>query len=228
MSGESISGASGLALKNKSRERNKGDTNVNRRLLTEFQALIAFASYDSPSISQGGESMTEASIEKTMSRLCFGDEQDDNDELTDKQDNANNGTDLVCYVDQFLLGLNKFKGLYTVDTVLSLQQHGSGGSGSDNGGDTTTRHQQVLTMLPILHRQGSNVSIIVGEGSIEKAFLSRKSLLIKDSAARISGRTLLRHAKEVLANCKKMQALVSSSRCFTIQGSDISFWNELG
>ena len=207
MSGES--GSSASAPKNKSRVRNKGVTNVNRRLLTEFQALIAFASYDSPSISQGGESMTEASIEKIMSRLCFGDE--DDNETTDQQKNTHNETDLVCYVDQFLLGLNKFKGLYTVDIVQQQQQGTSGGttaSGNANGGDATL----VMTMLPILHRQGSNVSIVVGEGSIEKSFLSRKSLLIKDSAARISGRTLLRHAKEVLANCKKMQALVTSSR----------------
>jgi hypothetical protein len=173
--------------------------------------------------------MTEASMEKIMSRLCFGDD-DDNEPPDDQQENTighNNSTDLVCYVDQFLLGLNKFKGLYTADTVLipSQQQQGSSGgaNGANVGGDTT----QVMTMLPILHRQGSNVSIIVGEGSIEKSFLSRKSLLIKDSAARISGRTLLKACKGSPCKLQK-NAGIGNFIAFTIQGSDVSIWNELG
>jgi hypothetical protein len=170
------------------------NNNINRRLLVEFQGLIAFACYDSPSISGGGESMTESTMEKVMTKLCFGNINDGND---------NSGVDeIVCYVDQFLLGLNKFKGLYT-DTHI-------GGSSSFETG-ALQKGGQILTMLPILHRQGTNVNIYVGEGSIEKEFLYRKSLLKNSTGGTISGRTMLRLAKEVLCNCKKMQALVVSS-----------------
>ena len=187
------------ALKNHQTRRNSERvTNLNQRLLTEFQSLIAFACYDSPSISHGGESaMTEASMEKIMSNLYFGNDHETN--------NADSG---VCYVDQFLLGLNKFQGLYKagpagashvmvsllLPVVSSHQQ--TGGSGRASGIDKTL----VLNMLPMLHRQGKCINIFVGEGSIEKGLLSRKSL--RKDHAQIRGRTLLRLAKEVLSNCK--------------------------
>ena len=63
-------------------------------------------------------------------------------------------------------------------------------------------------MLPILHQQGS-IQIFVGEGLIEKHLLLRKSLVNK--SAIITGRTLLRLAKEVLCNCKKMMVIVMPS-----------------
>ena len=173
-------------------------SNINRRLLVEFQSLIAFACYDSPSISGGGESMTESSMEKVMTKLCFG-----GNDITNEDDSTAAVDEIVCYVDQFLLGLNKFKGLYTdvqvggtlFDSSALLQQAGAA---------------SILTMLPTLHRQGINVNIFVGDGSIEKDFLSRKSLK-NSTGGMISGRTMLRLAKEVLCNCKKMQALVVSS-----------------
>ena len=77
----------------KKRSRNAG-TNVSKRLMMEFQALIAFALYDSPSINCGGISMLEATMEKIMTKLCFGDDAD---------------TNTISYVDQFLHGLNRFK-----------------------------------------------------------------------------------------------------------------------
>ena len=46
----------------------------------------------------------------------------------------------------------------------------------------------------------------MGNGSIEKGLFSRRSLL--NTTATVSGRTLLRLAKEELCNCKKMMALV--------------------
>ncbi|KAI2503001.1 hypothetical protein MHU86_11428 [Fragilaria crotonensis] len=50
-------------------------------------------------------------------------------------------------------------------------------------------------------------SIFYGEGSIDKAILSQKSLLLVGE--KISGRTLYRNAKTVLwCNCKKMMAIV--------------------
>jgi hypothetical protein len=149
----------------------RADSNITKnKLLTEFQALIAFACYDSPSISQSGIS----EMPPLMAKLCFG----------DKDSNP----DVICYKDQFLAGLNKFQGLFSNDVD----------SNASNG-------ETVLTMLPCLHRQ-SSLNIYVGEGSIEKGILSRKSLF--NATATISGRTLLRLAKEVLSNCKKMMALV--------------------
>jgi hypothetical protein len=160
---------------NKRHDRSRrADSNLTKKLLTEFQALIAFACYDSPSISQGGISMTEASMEQLMTRLCFGDK--------------DRNPDVICYKDQFLAGLNKFQGMFSDDVD----------SNASNG-------ETALTMLPCFHRQ-SSLNIYVGDGSIEKGLLSRKSLF--NATATISGRTLLRLAKEVLCNCKKMMALV--------------------
>ena len=165
------------SLTGKKKNRN-GGTNVSKKLLMEFQALIAHACYDSPSISGAGVSMTESMMEKLMMKLCFGDNDDE----------------MVCYVDQFLLGLNKFKGLYAGPPPLTDV-------------DTGIPSELLLCVPPSLHRQGK-IHIFVGEGSIEKRLLSQKSLTNETG---ITGRTMLRLAKEVLANCKKMNALVMSS-----------------
>ena len=119
-----------------------GGTNVSKKLLMEFQSLIAFACYDSPSIAGGGVAMTEPVMEKLMMKLCFGDNDDD---------------DIVCYADQFLLGLNKFKGLYA---------SGPGGR-SPSAVDLSASLDATLTVPPNLHRQG-NIHIFVGDTSIEK------------------------------------------------------------
>jgi hypothetical protein len=153
----------------------RGGTNVNQKLLTEFQALIAFACYDSPLIVHGG-SMRESTMESIMEKHCFGDPPDHAD------------PEILTYGDQFLHGLNKLKGLY-----------------EDTATVDTAQDTAVLTMLPSLHCQ-SGLNIFVGEGSIEKGLLCRKSLTNKKQV--ITGRTLLRLAKEVLCNCKKMLALV--------------------
>jgi hypothetical protein len=63
-------------------------------------------------------------------------------------------------------------------------------------------------MLPMLHCQ-SGLNIYIDKGSIEKDLLCRKSLT--NTKQQISGRTLLRLAKEALCNCKKMMALVTDS-----------------
>lgn len=123
--------------------------------------------------------MRESTMETIMEKHCFGDPQDNED------------SEILTYGDQFLYGLNKMKGLYedaaTVDTVQ----------------DTV-----VLTMLPTLHCQ-SGLNIFVGEGSIEKGLLYRKSLTKTNQV--ITGRTLLRLAKDVICNCKKMLALVTDA-----------------
>jgi len=147
-------------------------TNVTEKLLTEFQAWIAYACYDSPSISGGGSSMTEAAMANLMSNLCFGSRNDD--------------PEIVCFVDQFLHGLNKFHGLYTT----SSDEIQAGGSPDAPG-------VMLLTMIPMLHQLVQEVNVFVGKGSIEKSLLLSKSV---GSSANVSGRTLLRVAKEVLCN----------------------------
>ena len=76
-------------------------TNVSKKLLMELQALIEFAAYDSPSLAGGGNSFTEAAMEnKLMTTLCFGDSDGSNRES-------------MSYADQFLVGVNRFQGLFT-------------------------------------------------------------------------------------------------------------------
>ena len=154
-------------------------TNVSKKLLMELQALIAFACYDSPSITGAGGSMTEATMEQLMTKLCFGDDNND---------------DTICFVDQFLCGVNRFQGLFVSSLAPSFD---GGGAAAD----------MELTIPPMLHRQGK-IHIFVGKGSIEKALLCRKA---PANETPISGRTLLRLAKEVLCNCKKLQALVTAN-----------------
>ena len=106
----------------KKRSRNSG-TNVSKTLMMEFQALIAFASYDSPSINCGGILMSEATMERIMTKLCFGD---------------NTDTNTVSYVNQFLHGLNRFKGLFSN----SSPTDGVGASGE---------MPTLLSIPPLLH-----------------------------------------------------------------------------
>ena len=163
-----VSGGTNTCTTSSTTTRNKvgtGGTCLSKKFLTEVQALIAFASYDSRFITGGGASMTESMIERLMVQLCFGNEEEPDEEA-------------LCYVDQFLCGLNKFQGLYTATTP---EQH------PEAGGEV------LLSMLPILHQQGS-IQIFVGEGSIEKHLLLRKSLV--NRSAIITGRTSLRLAKE--------------------------------
>ncbi len=66
-------------------------------LLKELQALIAFACYDLPSVIKRGASLADGAIKDVMTYIFYG--------VTDP--------DLITYVDQFKLGLRKFKGLCT-------------------------------------------------------------------------------------------------------------------
>ena len=155
-------------------------TNVSKKLLMELQSLIAFASYDSPSLAGCGNSFMEVAMEKLKTTLCFGD--------GDCRD-----SETMCSVDQFLAGLNRFKGIFTAYPA----------------SEDTQQHELALILsIPVLLQQQSGVHIYVGSGSIEKELLCRKSLV---NSSQISGRTMLRLAKDVLSNCKKMQALVTRS-----------------
>jgi hypothetical protein len=66
-------------------------TNVTKKLVTEMQDLIAFARYDSPTIAQGGDSMTENTIAETMAILFFG----------------GNDPEIISYLDQVINGLHR-------------------------------------------------------------------------------------------------------------------------
>ena len=72
-------------------------TNVKRELLTEFQASIAYACFDSPSLLCGVSTLSEVQQMKKIAELYLGDSDDD--------------PDIVCCVDQFLHGLDRFHGL---------------------------------------------------------------------------------------------------------------------
>jgi hypothetical protein len=118
----------------------------------ELQSVIAFACYDSPSITGAGVSMTEAAMEQLMTKHCFG---NGNDEET------------ICYVDQFLYGLNHFQGLF-VSSALP-----SSAAVDKTVGTSTTGAGLELSIPPMLHRQGK-MHIFVGKGSIEKALLCQE------------------------------------------------------
>ncbi len=131
--------------------------------------------------------MRESTMETIMEKHCFGDPPDNED------------SEILAYGDQFLYGLNKMKGLYEDAATVDTAQ------------DTV-----VLTMLPSLHCQ-SGLNIFVGEGSIEKGLLYRKSLTKTNQM--ITGRTLLRLAKDVICNCKKMLALMTDATSPYVDGS---------
>jgi hypothetical protein len=74
-------------------------TNVIKKLMTEMQARIAFACYDSPAtIAQGGDSMTKNLMAENMAALYLG---------------SNDPEIVISYVDQFINGLQSFAGLFT-------------------------------------------------------------------------------------------------------------------
>jgi hypothetical protein len=157
-------------------------TNVKRELRTEFQASIAYACFDSPSLLCGASTLTDVQQMKKMSELYLGDCDDD--------------ADIVCCVDQFLHGLDRFHGLYSESAV-------------DVQPGVSPNAAMLLTLLPVFHQRGLGVNIFVGDGSIERSFLVVGKT--KPTVLPISGRTLLRVAKEVLRSCKKMTAIVTAS-----------------
>jgi len=135
--------------------------------------------------------MTVQTISNMMSSLCFG----------SKEANPN----IICYADQFLLGLNKFEGLFTQSEIAAQPQSTT----SPEDEDTRGMNQMKLTMIPILHQLGEKVNIYVGSDSLEKTLLSSKS--VGNVGSPVTGRTLYRLARDVLCNCKKLQALVTAS-----------------
>ena len=99
-----------------------------------------------------------------------------------------NDPEIISYVDQFINGLHRFAGLFTSSEP------------PDELG------QIVLTMPQKLHRH-LGLNIFVGPTSITKELLFRRNFANDE---KITGRTLHKKAKEVVATCKKMMALVTS------------------
>jgi hypothetical protein len=165
----------------------KRSKNVTQILLAELQALIAYASYDSPSLSCGGLLMMDDAQEILISKFCFGLPDDDPDK--------------ICLVDHVLHGLNMFSGLFTV----------SSDKGQPRGADTTSTitSEMLLTLSPTLHQLGPEVNVFVGERSIKKSLLCGKTL--RYSASVVTGRTMFRHAKDELCHCKYVTAIVTES-----------------
>ncbi len=75
---------------------------------------VAFAGFDSPFLIQCGASLSEAAIEDVITSIYYGDDK-----------NGAPDPNMITYVEQFMLGLNKCKGLYTQ----SLQTGSNGASG---------------------------------------------------------------------------------------------------
>ena len=114
------------AMSKSTKNRSKRSTNISGGLQKEMQALIAYACYDSPSLIRRGGSIGESAIEDKMTSIFYGE--------------GKNGADpnLITYDDQFLLGLNKFKGLYTQ----SVQAAGGGPTSSTGG---------VILLIPAIY-----------------------------------------------------------------------------
>ena len=120
--------------------RPKRSPNLTGDILKELQAIIALACFDTPSLIRRGTFLAEAVIENKMSPIYYG---DDTTEVPDP--------DLILFEDQLILGLNKFKGLYT-RSVLE-------GPNAEPGAVQ-------LSIPEVLHRH-KNLQLYVGEGSIE-------------------------------------------------------------
>ena len=144
--------------------------NVTGDILKELQATFAFACFDTPTLIRQGTSLAEAQIESMMSQLYYG---DDTIEVL--------GPDLILFEDQLILGLNKFKRMYTRSVLEGL-----------NGKPGVVVR---LSIPEILHRH-KKILVYVCESSIEKKFLSQKSL--HGTGIKITGLTLLTMAKTVV------------------------------
>lgn len=125
-----------------------------------------------------GDSMKENEQMKYLFKLYHGDGSDD----------------MVSFVDQCCKGVGPFEGLYEreVNTV------------TDAATQTTT-NSVILQLKPLLHGIESKRIIVADKGGINKRILSSRSL---NSPVHLTGRTMLSHGKDVLANCKKALAIV--------------------
>jgi hypothetical protein len=125
------------ATSKSTKNRSKRSTNISGGLQKEIQALIAYTCYDSPSLIRRGGSLGESAIEFKMSSIFYGE--------------GKNGADpnLITYNNQFLLGLNKFKGLYTQ----SVQAAG--------GGPTSSTGEVILSIPAFYTATRSSSSTLV-------------------------------------------------------------------
>ena len=116
--------------------------------------------------------MNEAELAKEMSALFYGGGDDDDGNT-------------VTFLDQFINGIYKFKGLFTTSEDPDEEGH------------------IVLTMPQKLHGY-NGVRIFVGPGSITKELVSQTNF----NTTQITGASLLAKAKIVIRTCIKMMAFV--------------------
>ena len=120
--------------------------------------------------------MGETAIENKMCHIFYGDE---THEALDP--------DFILFEDQFLLGPSKFTGMFAL-----------GGGLEDDVAPGGAEGRRVIPS--VLHRH-KTLNIYAGEGSLEKATLSRKSLHVRNR--KITGWTLLTMSKTVLKTARK-------------------------
>ena len=113
---------------------------------------------------------------------------------------------VMTQVKSYHMSIN-FSLVWTVSKVCSWVHTPAAGTVARNEIALVGESPLLLSIPPLLHRQGA-VHIFVGNGSIEKGQRICSKALTNDED-HITGRTMLRHAKDVLRNCKKMQALVT-------------------
>jgi hypothetical protein len=118
----------------------------------EIQYLVAYVCYNSPTVVQRGESLNESEFAKALCDQFYGAKDDD--------------PETICYLEQFINGLHKFKGLFVSSE--DPDEHG----------------RIILTTMPQkLHRYGG-VHLFVGPGSVTKEIMSQTNFT---NATRISG-----------------------------------------
>ena len=165
-----------------SKKNNNNVSVITKKLQTELQSLIAYGCYDSDSVLKSGTSSKKSDLSKKIGQLY--------------RPSSVPNDDFVSYVELFMQGQGKFKYLFDRDYPV-------GDISTENSG--CNNDPQMLTIPAVLH--GLKSRIYVGNDCISMSLLSRKNL---KNLCDVSEHTLIRHVKEVEANCKKALALCTA------------------
>ena len=153
---------------------------VTKRLQTELQSLIAYASYDSKAVLQGGVSASKAMLIVRLYEAYMPSPLADDDRIS--------------FLEMFLGGMNKFKCLF----IQSEE------SDAENSRDPDNDRPSMKLIIPESLHCIAGAEIVVAPHCITKSLLTRKNLT---NLADIKANTLFRNAKAVEANCKKALAI---------------------
>ena len=158
---------------------------VSKRLQTELQATIAYASYDNNFCLNSGRSFRQKQLKETLYNLYMP--------------SNHKKSDHVSYVQQFLSGKGVFQ--YLFERTISPQPVADNDGSASIGSSTC----EVLSIPFIFH--GETFPISIKSDCITMSLLTRKNL---SNPADVTELSLFRHAKEVEANSKKALALCLS------------------